>query len=927
MSDKICAKCGVGWVIQADDRHCGYCGCAVFDFAVRWEKEPLLYAGNTTNIHELTILVENTGAYPVRFEPIHTDGGSIIKFLRQNKDPFEVKAGEQEPIPIQLNAENLVEHTESIKVRAIDPPSDAEREKSLRLQVYPTPDFELTPSKVVIRHRKGEEKVTINLHLEVLRSQFRFKSIKCSPHWVKQIICPTGLYKKGNAAKKVSLDISCKDLKDDLNTATLEFELHGYSKNIQKQINIHREVQPDPPKLVVQPMQLQVTQNREIKHFFTLQNIGEETLEISEIEFNDPSGLVQLRDVKYPIEIPAEGHHNIDMLISPDGVNPETHHVKFTIHSNCGAFPQYQDTLIVNVIKQREYPHYLAIDFGTTNSCCAYIDLESNKPTLIPLDAKENPPEIMASLIVYHKELTNGKTHHVGYDAETYRTSVHDGAFYISSVKRWLGYEWRRYFPNNQELSPCDVVADILKHIITQAEDHLDKKGLPSKISSCAVSHPTMFLSKQREDLKLAFRKIGIKNTVFIDEASAASIGNIYQFLQKHETFPKDYSMLVYDFGGGTIDIVLSKINGDKYSCTIQPVARGGNPKFGGDDVTQAIVDYVLKHFSSKIKEKDPNLRFEIPYLRLRKILQPSGNPKLDNVSYDNSNILYSRAEEIKLELSDEDKDEDEVKEKEEEKEKDKNEASRNFQLEVVVGDNVSSLDSFIEGSANVSLSLAQFQSFIEPILKETFMSIDAMIAENNGTPPEIVVLAGQSSKMPMLKRLMADHLRNKYEKDIPIELAADPKECVVIGAAEYGLTKRVDGTDILIDLEDKTHSRFGIMSNVAGKRLFREIIPKGTPLPIPKNKCIEIDAKLSDRTVSISVYEHFGVDNDITNASLIGDYSRTLPDDISERALRQAKTKMLVDENHRIEVIIVVDGKEYETTFERIKPVYVDEI
>lgn len=850
MSDKICAKCGVGWVIQPHDKHCGYCGCAVFDFAVEWEKEPLLYAGNTINIHEYIILVQNTGAYSVQFDPIQTESGSIIKFLRPNKDPFEVKAGEQQPIPIQLNSENLVEHTEYIKVRARETPSNAEREEPLKLQVYPTPDFELSPSMIDILHQKDEEGVTRNIHLEVLRSQFKVKSIKCSLHWLKPTFFPSGLYKKGNAAKKVSLDINCKELKDGLNTATLEFELHGYSETIHKKINIHREVQPEPPKLFVQPMQLPVTQNRERKHFFTLQNKGEETLKINEIEFNDPLDIVKLQNVKYPINIPAEGHHSIDMLISPGGIEPETHHVKFTIHSNCSTNPQYQGTLIVNVEKQREYPYYLAIDFGTTNSCCAYIDLESLEPSLIPLDAKAIPPEIMASLIVYHKELTNAKTHHVGFDAETYRTSERDGAFYISSVKRWLGHEWRRYFPNNQELNPCDVVADILKHIIAQAEDYLDKKGLPSKISSCAVSHPTMFLSKQREDLKLAFRKIGIENTVFIDEASAASIGNIYQFLQKHETFQKDYSMLVYDFGGGTIDIVLSKITGDIYGCTIQPVARGGNPTFGGDDITQAIVDYVLTQFNSKIKEENPNLQFEIPYLRLRKILQPSGNPKRDNVSYENSRILYSLAEEIKLELSNK----DEGKEKEEVKEKDKNEASRNFQLGVVVGDNVRDLDSYIEGSANVSLSQTEFQALIEPTLKETFMNIDAMIAEDNGMPPDIVVLAGQSSKIPVLKRLMTEHLYNKYKKNILIELADDPKECVVIGAAEYGLTKRADGTDILIDLEDKTHSRFGIMNIVAGRRMFREIIPKGTPLPIPKDECIEIDTKLSVRTASISV-------------------------------------------------------------------------
>ena len=57
----ICSKCDVGWVIHSHDKHCGYCGCKVFDFSVNWEQEPLLYADDGANFHDLTILVENTG--------------------------------------------------------------------------------------------------------------------------------------------------------------------------------------------------------------------------------------------------------------------------------------------------------------------------------------------------------------------------------------------------------------------------------------------------------------------------------------------------------------------------------------------------------------------------------------------------------------------------------------------------------------------------------------------------------------------------------------------------------------------------------------------------------------------------------------------------------------------------------------------------
>ena len=72
MVDAVCSKCDVGWVIHSHDKHCGYCGCKVFDFSVTWEQKPRIYAGDDANIHNLTILVENTGAYPITFQPIRT---------------------------------------------------------------------------------------------------------------------------------------------------------------------------------------------------------------------------------------------------------------------------------------------------------------------------------------------------------------------------------------------------------------------------------------------------------------------------------------------------------------------------------------------------------------------------------------------------------------------------------------------------------------------------------------------------------------------------------------------------------------------------------------------------------------------------------------------------------------------------------------
>ena len=376
-------------------------------------------------------------------------------------------------------------------------------------------------------------------------------------------------------------------------------------------------------------MNLEVTEDRQKNLTLTLQNRGERQLEIQNIVIDDPSNLVQLQIVEYPIEISGGEYQNVDLLISAVDVAPETYPypIDFTISSNCEAAKQYKDVLNVMVKKQEEYPHYLAIDFGTTNSCCAYIDSKSkNKPQLIPLDYTANPPEIMPSSIVYHSNPQNGKTYHVGYEAENYRTSEIDALYYISSVKRWLGYNWKRQFHNNLKLQPCEVVSHIFKHIIERSEEHLDTLSTKSKITKCVVTYPTMFSHRQREDLKRACMKVGIDKLEIIDEGTAASIATIFQ--KRREISSEDYRLLVYDFGGGTIDIVMSRVTCTDGEIMFEPLAGGGHPKFGGDDVTQAIVDFVLNEFRQRIQRVNPNIKYEIPYLKYRKNIKTDREPQ-----------------------------------------------------------------------------------------------------------------------------------------------------------------------------------------------------------------------------------------------------------------------------------------------------------
>ena len=908
MSNAVCSKCDVGWVIHSHDKHCGFCGCKVFDFSMKWEKEPLIYADDGADIHTLTILVENKGAYPITFQPIRTTRDNTILLPQANDSPFEVEAGKFRAVPIQVKLTNLAQYHEVITVRAQDAPLNFESEKSLCLKALPHPEFKLAPNPIEVRYRRGTKKATKDLHLEVLQGEFYISDIKVTQGSVLRVGYSKDLHKKNNAFKKVLLEIDCNQLSDKLNVVELSFELQSFSQPIKKQIEIQREIVPEPPKLFVPPMSLDITQDRKKTHTLTLQNRGERLLTIQNIVLNSPSKLVQLPNVEFPLSIEGGEHNNIEMQISAVGIEPKAYPINFTIKSNCEDAPEYKGVLNVNVKELEAYPHYLAIDFGTTNSCCAYLDLDTDAIKLVHLDSSIDPikavgydPNIIPSLIFYQNQSKNAEGYLVGYDAKGSHLDETEGHYRIRSVKRWLGFDWYRQFPNNLKLQPRDVVADILEHIIKRSEEHLDTLSTKSKIKRCVVTYPTMFDIKQQEDIKQAFEKVGITDLILIDEASAASLGTISQRKQQG-----DYRLLVYDFGGGTIDIVLSQVTNNGNDITIEPLAHGGNPKYGGDDVTQAIVDFVLDEFGRRIKKGKSNLRFDIPYVNPRKIWQSSGDQKKDRATVFNTSFLYDRAEELKMALSDQD------------------EANRDFPLSIVVGDDVRPLESLTQGKINVSISTERLHSFVADKLRQTFADIDTMISENGGHLPEVVILAGQSSKMPMVKEMMTNHFQKKYQtNDVDTQLSESPKECVAIGAAQYGMTHS-SPSKVWFEIRNfrKTHSSIGIMQADGRQQVFEEIIPKGRL--IPDESSGRTNVRLHIGETSIDVRERFGTNDKL---SRIDDYTLTLPENIPREALRNACLKMAVEENGEIKVVALVDNDEYKFTVEKKEPAFVDEI
>ena len=256
MSGNICSKCNVDWEILPHEQYCGYCGCKVFGFSVQWAAEPLFYIGTETDIRELTILVENTGATSIMFQPIQMLPGEALELASPN-EPFEVKPGQLHTIEVRVDPEKLTTtQPEKVTVRIQDVLPNLESEKSLTFQALPPPDFKLTPDVVTLRYPKSRETETVDFQLEFEHNEFSIEAIESSQGWINTI-------DPSEAPRRVRLEINCPELEVGLNLVTLRFKLRGPSQPIEKQIQIQAEVVPEPPKLFVPEVNLEVSQDRE----------------------------------------------------------------------------------------------------------------------------------------------------------------------------------------------------------------------------------------------------------------------------------------------------------------------------------------------------------------------------------------------------------------------------------------------------------------------------------------------------------------------------------------------------------------------------------------------------------------------------------------------------------------------------------------
>jgi len=236
----------------------------------------------------------------------------------------------------------------------------------------------------------------------------------------------------------------------------------------------------------------------------------------------------------------------------------------------------------------------LGIDLGTVNSCVAVI--EDGKPVVLSDESRTTVPSCLA--LQHGNEI-------VGHAAR--RHAMTDPLSTVSAAKRLLGHSFdspevqtailRVPYPirpsplgsvlleiGGRELTPVQVSARILKRMRDVAE-----KALGESVSKAVISVPAHFTDVQRKATKLAAEYAGLEVLRLINEPTAAAFAYGYRR-------GDDFTLAVYDLGGGTFDITVMTAQGDRF----QVDATDGDSYLGGEDFDNAILDWLTQEFQEQ---------------------------------------------------------------------------------------------------------------------------------------------------------------------------------------------------------------------------------------------------------------------------------------------------------------------------------------
>ena len=237
--------------------------------------------------------------------------------------------------------------------------------------------------------------------------------------------------------------------------------------------------------------------------------------------------------------------------------------------------------------------HTIGFDFGTTNSLISVI--RGAKPISF-LDDEGRP---IPSLVCYE-----GARRIVGREAKERVAQAGLGiqGNIVRSPKMYLGRDG--IFVEGVKRSPTDIVADVVRHVLDTAGRQRDLNL--GDVAGAVVTIPVDMDGRRRRALREAFRQTDMRIVQFVHEPLAA----LYGLFRKRElrTMARRYEgslVLVFDWGGGTLDLTLCRLTGGM----VVQLINDGTDEVGGDLFDETVLNHVVRKAGSRGSDNDRDIQ------------------------------------------------------------------------------------------------------------------------------------------------------------------------------------------------------------------------------------------------------------------------------------------------------------------------------
>ena len=398
----------------------------------------------------------------------------------------------------------------------------------------------------------------------------------------------------------------------------------------------------------------------------------------------------------------------------------------------------------------------IGIDLGTSNSAASV--MMGGKPTIIPAaEGATVGGKAFPSVVAFTRE---GELL-VGEPAR--RQAVTNPENTIREAKRKMGTD-HAFLLQGKEYKPQQISSFILQKIKKDAEAFV---GEP--IEKAVITVPAYFDDNQRQATKDAGTIAGLDVVRIINEPTAASLAFGL------DKAGEDMKILVFDFGGGTLDVTIMEMGGGVFEV----LSTSGDTQLGGADMDKAVIDHIVDEFRRK---------------------------EGIDLSSDHTAMTRVReaAEKAKIELS--------------------TVMETDVNLPFIASD-----PSTGAKNLEVRLTRARLEDLVGPIVERCRPSVEKALADAKISAQDIakIVMVGGPTRMPSVRRFVSSMIGRDAESGV------DPMEAVSMGAAiQAGIIAGDVASDIV--LLDVTPLTLGI-ETLGGVR--EPLIERNTTIPTSKSK------------------------------------------------------------------------------------------